>query len=523
MITNPILPGFNPDPSIIRVEDDYYIAISTFEWFPGVQIHHSRDLIHWKLVARPLNRVSQLNMKGDPNSGGIWAPCLTYDDGVFYLIYTDVKSHSGIFKDTHNYMVTASDICGEWSEPIYLNSSGFDPSLFHDDDGRKWLVNMTWEFRKGRSRFGGIVLQEYCPKEKKLMGPVTNIFKGSEIGVTEGPHIYKRKGYYYLLTAEGGTSLGHSVTVARSRNIAGPYEIDPENPILTSSDGPTLELQKAGHADIVETQNGEWYMVHLCGRPIPRRGRCILGRETSIQKVEWTEEGWLRLSEGGHHPKVKVPAPELQECPWEKEPVRDHFDSEILNIHFQTLRTPLGEEALSLTERPGYLRLKGGESPSSMFNQTLVGRRLQAFRCEASTCVEFVPESFKNMAGLSCFYSTECFYYLYISQDEEKGKILGMLACNRGSFTYPLEEEICIEGTDQCYLKAEVNYDRLQFYYAKEVSDWIPVGPVLDTSILSDENASSGGFTGAFFTLSCQDLSGNRKHADFDWFEYREK
>ncbi|REJ13534.1 MAG: glycoside hydrolase 43 family protein, partial [Paenibacillaceae bacterium] len=173
-IHNPVLRGFNPDPSILRVGDDYYIATSTFEWFPGVQIHHSRDLRHWRLAARPLERRSQLDMLGNPDSGGIWAPCLSYADGLFHLVFTDVKSHVGPFKDTHNYLVTAPSIEGPWSEPIYLNSSGFDPSLFHDDDGRKWLVNMIWDYRKGKNKFAGIALQEYSPEQKRLVGPIRN-------------------------------------------------------------------------------------------------------------------------------------------------------------------------------------------------------------------------------------------------------------------------------------------------------------------------------------------------------------
>lgn len=285
-ITNPIIPGFNPDPSILRVGDDYYIATSTFEWFPGVQIHHSKDLVNWKLIAHPLNRVSQLDMIGNPCSGGVWAPCLSFCDGLFYLIFTDVKSQDGLaFNNYHNYLVTTEDIMGDWSEPVSLNSSGFDPSLFHDEDGRKWLVNMLWDYRIGRNPFGGIILQEYSIKEKSLIGKTKVIFNGTKLGLTEGPHLYKHKGYYYLMVAEGGTEYYHAVTMARSKKIDGPYEIDPINPILTSKHDPFLTLQKAGHASIVETQNGEWYMAHLCGRPIPTSGRCILGRETALQKM----------------------------------------------------------------------------------------------------------------------------------------------------------------------------------------------------------------------------------------------
>src|SRR4026207_775652 len=201
-IRNPILPGFNPDPSICRAEDDYYIATSTFEWFPGVQIHHSRDLVDWRLIARPLNRPSQLDMRGDPDSCGIWAPCLTHADGLFYLIYTDVKRYGRASapgagggapsRDSTNYRETSPDIGGPWSDPTFLNSSGFDPSLFHDDDGRKYLVNMLWDHRPGQNRCGGIVLQQYSVRERRLVGERHMIFEGTPIGFTEAPHLYKR-------------------------------------------------------------------------------------------------------------------------------------------------------------------------------------------------------------------------------------------------------------------------------------------------------------------------------------------
>jgi xylan 1,4-beta-xylosidase len=520
-INNPVLRGFNPDPSILRVGDDYYIANSTFEWFPGVQIHHSKDLIHWKLIARPLNRLSQLDMRGEPNSGGIWAPCLSYDRGVFYLIYTDVRTKGSIFKDTHNYLVTATEICGEWSEPVYLNSSGFDPSLFHDDDGRKWLVNMVCTHKK---RFAGILLQEYDPQARRLIGPVTNIFKGTELGFTEGPHLYKHSGRYYLLVAEGGTGLGHAVTIARADRINGPYEADPANPMLTSREDRSLAIQKAGHADIVASQNGEWYMAHLCGRPMPNRGYCTLGRETALQKVIWTEDGWLRLACGGNQPQAEVDAPALPEYPWLAEPVRDDFDSPRLNINFQSLRTPLDEDMLSLTERPGYLRLKGRESISSKYRQSLIARRQQAFRYTASTCVEFEPQDYLQLAGLVCFYDTHNFYYLRISRDETVGKCLGIVAAQNNQFELPLRDnEVSIAGWERCYLRADVDYDRLQFFYSADGGRWDKIGPVLDAATLSDEYCMEGQFTGAYVGICCHDQSGQGIAADFDFFEYRER
>ncbi|MEO1653148.1 MAG: family 43 glycosylhydrolase, partial [Bacteroidota bacterium] len=162
MIRNPILSGFHPDPSIIRVDKDFYLATSTFEWHPGVRIFHSRDLAHWELIAQPLHRLSQLDLRGVPDSGGVWAPCLSYDQGVFYLVYSNVRSFDGVWKDSPNYLVTTRDIRGEWSEPIFLNARGFDGSLFHDQDGKKYYLSMQVDHRQGRL-FGGIILQEYDP------------------------------------------------------------------------------------------------------------------------------------------------------------------------------------------------------------------------------------------------------------------------------------------------------------------------------------------------------------------------
>ncbi|MFP4113427.1 MAG: glycoside hydrolase family 43 protein [Spirochaetota bacterium] len=538
-IRNPILPGFNPDPSIVRAGDDYYIATSTFEWFPGVQIHHSRDLVQWELVAHPLTRLSQLNMEGVDDSGGVWAPCLTYSNGLFWLIYTNVKHHHGAFKVTHNYLVTASEITGPWSEPIYLNSSGFDPSLFHDDDGRKWLVNMDWEWRPNRNRFSGIILQEYDPDAQRLTGPIERIFLGTELGKTEGPHLYKREGYYYLLTAEGGTGFEHAVTMARSRSIGGPYEVDPENPILTSVGHSDATLERAGHADIVETPDG-WYLVHLCSRPIGSgiRGRAegwsVLGRETSIQKVDWSPDGWLRLAHGGNAPASEVPAPASLVA--SDAPARagatgaqtgtrvfvDEFDGDSLSIHWQTLRVPLGEEAMSLSARPGYLRLFGQDPPVSRFDQSLIARRRQAFEYEAQTSLEFGPEDYKQMAGLICIYDTTKFHYLYVSAGE-LGRQLGILSAGGGEELFPIGgDEIGLPEAGPVHLRANVRYAELQFSWSSDGTIWYEVGTVLDMTVLSDEMRPGGSFTGAFVGVCCQDLSGLRRHADFKRFRYEE-
>jgi xylan 1,4-beta-xylosidase len=535
IIRNPILPGFNPDPSIVRVGDDYYIATSTFEWFPGVQIHHSRDLIHWRLLTRPLNRASQLNLLGDPDSCGVWAPCLTYADGLFWLIYTDVKRYgrttvggaSGAsLRDFHNYLVTCPTIDGEWSDPVYLNSSGFDPSLFHDDDGRKYLVNMLWDHRPGQNRFAGIVLQEYSVKERKLIGERKNIFTGTALGFTEGPHIYKRNGWYYLLTAEGGTSWGHAVTLARSRKLTGPYELHPEVHILSARHRPDVELQRAGHADLVETQNGETYMVYLCGRPQRNRGRCTLGRETSIQKMAWSPDGWLRTSDGQGIPSTEVDATALPTHVFLPAPVREHFDERHLPLDFQWLRSPWPEELFSLTARPGHLRLYGRETLGSLFRQALVARRQQAHCFSAATVVDFEPEHFQQMAGLVCYYGGAKFHYLHISHDEKLGKHLRVMSAipdgvMSDSFTPP----ISVAPGEPIQLRVEVDYERLLFAYRVGDRDWNWLPQQFDASILSDEASAPGqpNFTGAFVGMACQDLSGTGRPADFDWFDYRKR
>ncbi|HEY6803025.1 MAG TPA: glycoside hydrolase family 43 protein [Pyrinomonadaceae bacterium] len=535
LIQNPILRGFNPDPSIVRVGDDYYIATSTFEWYPGVQIHHSRDLVHWRLLTRPLNRSSQLNMLGDPDSCGIWAPCLTYADGLFYLIYTDVKrygrttqagSAGASLRDMHNYLVTCETIDGEWSDPIYLNGSGFDPSLFHDDDGRKYLLNMLWDYRPGHNRFAGIQLQEYSHPEQKLIGPRQIIFKGTPIGLTEGPHLYKRDGYYYLLTAEGGTGWGHAVTLARSTNLTGPYELHPDTYILTARDRPDAELQRAGHADLVETQNGEIYMVHLCGRPLRNRGRCTLGRETAIQKMKWNGAGWLVTDDGDPVPRIEVPSPDFPEHEVPAAPTREDFDSAELAIDFQWLRSPWPNELFSLTDRPGHLRLFGRESLGSFFRQGLVARRQQSHCYSAVTSIDFQPEDFQQQAGLICYYNSAKFHYLYISHDETIGKHLRVMSSSpdqvqTDAFTAPIP----IAAAGPIELRVEIDYERLRFTFRINDEAWTWLPEVFDASILSDEATAPGqpNFTGAFVGMCCQDSSGLGRPADFDYFEYIER
>ncbi len=523
-IQNPILKGFNPDPSIVRVEGDYYVATSTFEWFPGVQIHHSRDLRNWRLVNRPLNRPSQLDMRGNPDSGGVWAPCLSYDQGVFYLAYTDVKVLASNYKATRNYLSTSESIDGDWSDPILLEISGFDPSLFHDADGRKWIVSMTWDHRGGINPFYGIQIVEFDAERRELIGEPKLIFKGTSLGCTEGPHLYRKNGYYYLITAEGGTGITHAVTLARSKNLFGPYEVAPQNPIVTSHGHDEAELKRSGHADIVETQNGDWYLVHLCSRPLPGKNRSVLGRETAIQKIVWSDDDWIELESGGNCPSLYTPSPGLREHAWPSAAARCEFDGGALPQEFQTLRKPLGDDSLSLAKRPGHLRLKGGDPLASLFDPVVVARRQQSHRFNAGVCLEFNPQSFQEMAGLLYYYSTTSRFFFFVSRDEALGRVLNISIADKSAYEdFPIAP-IAIDENSPVHLKMEVDFERLVFSYSLDGYAWTQVDRVFDCSILSDERGGDDlNFTGAFIGMACVDLTNRRRVADFDYFEYQEQ
>lgn len=543
-IHNPVLPGFHPDPSILRVGRDFYIATSTFEWWPGVRIHHSRDLVNWQHLSYGLTRTSQLDMRGNPDSAGIWAPCLSHHDGVYYLVYTNVRSTLGAYKDTHNYIVTASRPSGPWSEPAYVHSRGFDPSLFHDDDGRSWFISMQWNHRVGEDSFAGIVLQEWDRSTRALVGPSQCIFRGTSLAVTEGPHLYKRDGWYYLLVAEGGTFYEHAVTIARSRSIDGPYEVSPFHPLLTAFRKSPAGLQRAGHASLVDVGNGEWYLAHLCGRPLEWRKNapaeapqgeyrglhCPLGRETALQKIEWTADGWPRLAGGGNAPLWTVPAPDLPPAPTPAEEPRDDFKATTLGPHFNTLRVPADGSWLSLTERPGWLRLYGRESLMSTYDQSLVARRQQHFFCEAQTRLSFEPSTFQHCAGLVAYYNTQNHAYLHVTHDAQAGGKVLLLSVNDRGVLREVIKPIALPAVVSVDLKVVFEAERFRFFYRDGLSDWQSVGEPLPTAMLSDEHATrfedgyprSFGFTGNYIGLACQDLSGGRLSADFDYFEYRE-
>lgn len=516
MIQNPILRGFCPDPSIIRAGKDYYIATSTFEWWPGVKIFHSVDLKNWEQLPSPLRRESQLNMIGDPTSGGVWAPCLSYDGKRFYLVYTDVKTKKGRYYNTHNYLVYTDDIMGEWSEPIYLNSIGFDPSLFHDTDGKKYLINMV-------NGFKGVLVQEIDPVEWKLVGERRKVYSGSGIGCTEGPHMYHIGEWYYLLVAEGGTGYEHCVTMARSKSVWGPFETAPENPILTSDRNDMSALQKCGHADFVDTPDGEWYLVHLCSRPLNGMKWCNLGRETAIQKMKWSEDGWLELASGGKFAQLCTEEPEgdrvRKDSPEHSEKnaqeIHVDFENETLPIGFVSPRTSW-ESFINLKDRPGWLRMTGHESMNSLHHVSLVALRQQETNVYAETAVDFAPDYPEQLGGLTYMYDAMNFYICGITASEEGERVLTIVKSDAGVITDEIEP-IILPKVGTVMLRAEIVEAgaAIQFAYRfRETEAWQKAGRAYSTEIITDEHCR--GFTGAHFGLYVHDMTGLNYHADFD-------
>lgn len=529
-IRNPILRGFNPDPSIVRVGEDVFVATSTFEWFPGVQIHHSRDLVHWRLAARPLTRATQLDMRGNPDSCGVWAPDLTHADGRFWLAYSDVKRYgqttvngaSGAsLRDFHNYLVLSDSIEGEWSDPVHLNSSGFDPSLFHDDDGRTWLLNMLWDHRPDRGRFGGIVVQELDRASLSLIGEPRLIFAGSGRGFTEAPHLYKRDGWYHLMVAEGGTGWDHAVVMARSRDLFGPYEVHPDGAVLSAGGRREGPIARAGHGDLLELADGTVWLAYLCGRPLPGRQRCILGRETAIQPMRWGPDGWLRTLSGDGRPDPAPQRPALAPSPWPANEWDGRFDGPELPPGLQWLRTPHPAELFSLQARPGWLRLWGRETLGSHFRQALVARRQEHFSFTASTRIEFAPSSFQQAAGLVYYYNSTKFFYLNVTFDGGRRQLQLMSAGPDAGCTASVVADALPDGAIE--LRITVDHDVLRFAWRGDGDgSWQVLPAELDASILSDEVTVPGlpNFTGTFVGMACQDMSGAGTPADFEWFRY---
>lgn len=511
---NPVLPGFHPDPSICRVGADYWMVCSSFACFPGVPVFHSRDLVHWRQAGNALDRPSQLDLDGVGHSEGIFAPTIRYHQGTYYLI-TTLVANGRPNRPRGNFVVTAHNPAGPWSDPIWLpDAPGIDPSLFFDADGSLWFCG-TRE-RAGAAYFGDweIYVQPMDPATLALQGEPTAIWRGAlrDCVWPEGPHLYRKDGWYYLLHAEGGTDRQHAVCVARGRALAGPWEGNPANPVLTHRHlGRGCDIVNTGHGDLVETQAGEWWMVVLASRP--QMGYRNLGRETFLVPLDW-EDGWPVFCRGaGRIPMVdRVPA--LPQAPLRLPPACDHFDEPVLAPGWLTLRTPR-DDFYSLGERPGHLRLY--LRPATLdapVQPGFLGRRQLHHDWQALASLDFTPLEPEDCAGLALVQSDAWHYRL------EKGcAAVGMVDEVRlvrvaGGKADVLASQPTEGG--RIVLGAAARDQRLRFWFRDGRGHDCLVAEGVDGTLLSTERA--GGFVGSLIGLFAQ---GRDQWADFDWFEYQ--
>lgn len=541
MIKNPILPGFNPDPCICRKGEDYYIAVSTFEWMPGIPVYHSRDLKNWELLTHVLTDDSKPDLKKLPSAKGIWAPCLTYCEAEekFYVIYGVMNSMNARYFDVDNFLITADDIMGPWSEPVYLHSAGFDASILHDDDGRKWIVSLDWETREGYEKPGEICICEYDPEEKRIIDYPKRIWNGgTDRGCIEAPHLTKKNGYYYLMCAEGGTGYNHSVTMARAKDVLGPYEGDPTNPIVTSAPGysnerhdpdhlkpkyynPDSILQKSGHGSYVDTTGGETYLVHLCSRPFTPELRCTLGRESAIQKMKWTEDGWLRMADGSNIAKLETEESNLPAFKARDIPQKDDFNDDILGNWYYAPRI-MPESFADVKARPGYVRLRGQESRTSLNKVSLLARKLTSVYVTVTTKMDFTPINHYHSAGIILYYDNMNYINLRKTYDEKLCKEVLSLVQLENGLKREMLDSVVEAPKGEVYLRINIDGRKTFFEWSSNGTKYEKIGPEFDTSIFSDEYCEYGEFTGTMVGITCADHIFHRHYADFDFFEYIE-
>ncbi|MEU7207854.1 family 43 glycosylhydrolase [Streptomyces sp. NPDC044989] len=528
LLRNPVIRGFAPDPSLVRAGDWYYVATSSFEWFPTIPIHRSRDLAHWEYAGHVEGAAPGGSLAGVPDSGGVWAPSLSWDGERFWVVYAVVRSVGTPYFDLDTYVCTAPEASGPWTAPRRVASHGFDPALFHED-GRLWLLNLQNDHRPGGRRFAGIVLTELDRDTLAPAGGTRLLLQHDRL--VEGPKLLRRGDRYYLVLAEGGTGFEHGVRVARGDRLDGPYELD-DRPLLTSRDDPSLPLQKAGHGELVETRDGHWVLGHLAARPLttPNGPRCTLGRETAIQAVTWSDDGWPRLRHGGTHPEVEVdiptrpvpgagartdarpPAVPAREPAWP----------------WSTLREPPHPSWADTTTRPGAVRLRGRHGPESRWAYSLLARRITEHRAEAEVTVLARPRSFTQAAGLVLRYDSEAYLALDLTWAEDAGEPQrGQQWRGAGRTVLSLVERLerrprrvtVLDVPPDVPLTLGVTVDRAdaRFWYVHD-GERVPVGPALDFSRLSDDHGTRLRFTGAVAGIHAVDLVDSAFTAEFTGF-----
>jgi alpha-N-arabinofuranosidase len=503
---NPIIPGFHPDPSLARVGEDYYLVTSSFEFFPGVPVFHSQDLVHWRQIGHVLTRDTQLPLRGVPPSGGIFAPTLRYHDGTFYMITTNVSAGG-------NFFVTAKDPAGPWSEPVWIREQGgIDPSLFFDEDGTVYLT--TNGGRPGVPGGRGIYQSTIDVGTGKLLSEPRLVWGGTGGRYPEAPHLYRIRGRYYLLIAEGGTEYGHMVTLARSDSPWGPFEPCPSNPILSHRDTEmSTPLQGTGHADLFQDHEGRWWMVFLGFRPVGGGYWHHLGRETNLAPVTWTDDGWPVVNDG-KPVALEMHVEGLPARPVDPEPVRDDFDG-ALGPAWNHLRNP-DRARYSIAEREGWLTLHGTATTlSENASPTFVGRRQQHLACRMATRIDFAPAGGEE-AGLVLYRHP--FHRYEIGVRAVSGGREVFLRQTIGPSLSAVTASVALPGTDPVVLQVDARPTEYTFSWGRSGSDLRPLGTA-PTRFLSSEVA--GGFVGTYAGLyATAPGPAAATPARFDWFDY---
>lgn len=497
-ITNPIIPGFHPDPSICRVGEDFYLVTSSFEYFPGVPVFHSRDLVNWRQIGYCLTRESQLPLRNAWTSGGIYAPTLRHHDGTFTMITTNVSAGG-------HFLVTAKDPAGPWSEPVPCEGVAIDPSLTFT----RGQCLMTYT----SGGHDGVILQAPLdPASGRHLEPPRAIWDGTEAHGTEGPHLYEIDGRYLLLVAEGGTEPGHLISVARSDSPWGPFEPCPHNPILThrSSWWPILTT---GHGDLVQDPKGDWWIVFLGTRPTGYHPMHVLGRETFLAPVEW-QDGWPMVNGGRRVPLVMEDGPSLEPCPWPTPPTRDDFDAPELGLDWNFVRNP-DPTCWSLSERPGRLRLWGRACDlGAMDSPAWVGRRQQHHQFRASCRLEFEPQREGEEAGLSVRQNERHRIEAAVTHDGHTKRL--RVRRTVGSLSAVVLDDPMPEGPVVLGVVGTPEHYTLRGVDSSGVPHEVAG---IETRHLSTELA--GGFTGVYLAMyATGNGRPNSVPADFDWFDY---
>lgn len=502
---NPVVSGFHPDPSICRCGDDFYLVMSSFEYFPGVPIYHSNDLVNWELIGHCLTNETQLPLKHAGSSAGIFAPTIRYHQGIFYMITTNISAGG-------NFFVYTDDPRGDWSEPIFLKQPGIDPDLFFCEKGDVYITTSADLPVHGP----GVYQSKINIKTGELLTEPAFIWGGTGGRYPEAPHIYKRGEWYYLILAEGGTEYEHMETIARSRNPEGPYKEYEKNPIL-SHRSTGERIQSTGHADFVEFTDGNWWAVFLGTRPVGYPKKHHLGRETFLAPITWTENEWPKVgNEGIVGEQVTVNHTVLREQVTDVD-ITDDFIDDSLAFEWNFLRNPEPNSWLIETES-SRLKLIGNEKTlNEVGNPSFVGRRQQHFNCQATASLSFSPKNEGEESGLTVYMNERFHYEIAVIKINGVKKVIYK---RRVGSLWKVEKEIPIQVVD-VILSVRADETLYHFGYSEQGKDIIWLGTA-ECAMLSTEIA--GGFTGVMLAMYA---TGNGEQcstpAYFNWFRYQGK